>query len=75
MKKLFVSVLKLAIIVAAGIGLLCIGMMQEWRTETIIATALFGGILIALLLGAFDIEEPIHRVNLRDGARSMHRAA
>ena len=74
MKKFFVSVLKLAIVVVAAIGLLCIGMMQEWRTETIIAAFLFGGIIVALLLGFFDIEEPKHWT-IKHGARSVRRAA
>lgn len=75
MKKAFIAIAKLMLAIVAAIGIMCIGMMQEWRTETIIAAFLFGGILVALLTGFFDIEEPIRRVNLRDGARQMHRAA
>lgn len=74
MKKFFVSVLKLAIVVVAAIGLLCIGMMQEWRTEVIMAAFFFGGIIVALLLGFFDIEEPKHWT-IKHGARQMNRAA
>ena len=75
MKKFFVSVLKLAIVVVAGIGLMCIGMMQEWRTEVIMAAFFFGGIIVALLLGFFDIEDKPTHWNIKQGARSMRRAA
>ena len=74
MKKFMVSVLKLAIIVIAAIGLLCIGMMQEWRTEVIIPAFLFGGIFVGYFLGFFDIEEPKHWT-IKHGARQMNRAA
>lgn len=76
MKKFYVSVLKLAIIVVAGIGLMCIGMMQEWRVETIIATVLFGGIFVGYFLGFFDVDESIdNHLTIKNGARSMRRAA
>ena len=76
MKKFFVSVLKLAIVVVAGIGLLCIGMMQEWRTEVIMAAFFFGGVFIAFLLGFFDVDESIdNHLTIKNGARSMRHAA
>lgn len=75
MKKFMVSVMKLAIIVIAAIGLLCIGMMQEWRKEVIIPAFLFGGIFVAYFLGFFDIEDEPNHLTIKNGARSMHRAA
>ena len=74
MKKHFIAIAKLMLAIVAAIGIMCIGMMQEWRTETIIAAFLFGGIIVALLLGFFDIEEPKHWT-IKHGARQMNRAA
>lgn len=74
MKKFFVSVLKLAIVVVAAIGLLCIGMMQEWRTEVIMAAFFFGGVFIAFFLGFFNCEEK-PTMSIKQGARSMRPAA
>ena len=51
--------------------------MREWNDATILATFLFGGILVALVLGLFDIKDsPISKhLSIKNGARSMHRAA
>ena len=63
--------------IIASVGLACIGIMREWNDATILATFLFGGILIALILGLFDIKDsPISKhLSIKHGARSMHRAA
>jgi purine-cytosine permease-like protein len=75
MKKHFIAIAKVLLTIVAAIGIMCIGMMQEWRTETIIAAFLFGGIIVALLLGFFDIEDKPTHWNIKQGARSMRRAA
>jgi hypothetical protein len=49
--------------------------MNDWRDSAVIAVFLFSGILIALVLGAFDIEEEPNHLSIKNGARSMHRAA
>ena len=72
--KTMVFIGKVLLSVACATGMACIAIMNDWRGSAVVGMFMFGGILIALLLGAFDIEEPIH-LNLRDGARSMHRAA
>ena len=63
--------------IIASVCLACIGMMQEWNDATILATFLFGGILVALVLGLFDIKTnpTIRRMSIKRGARSMRRAA
>jgi len=75
MKKHFIAIAKVLLTIVAAIGIMCIGMMQEWRTETIIAAFLFGGIIVALLLGFFDIEDKPTHWSIKHGARSMRRAA
>lgn len=50
--------------------------MREWNDATILATFLFGGILVALVLGLFDIKDsPIKHLSIKHGARSMRRVA
>lgn len=63
--------------IISSVGLACIGIMREWNDATILATFLFGGILIALILGLFDIKDsPISKNwTIKHGARSMRRAA
>lgn len=75
MKKHFIAIAKLLLTIVAAIGIMCIGMMQEWRTEVIMAAFFFGGIIVALLLGFFDIEDKPTHWNIKQGARSMRRAA
>ena len=63
--------------IIASIGLACIGIMREWNDATILATFLFGCILIALILGLFDIKDsPVSKhLSIKHGARSMRRVA
>ena len=62
--------------IISSVGLACIGIMREWNDATILATFLFGGILIALILGLFDIKDsPSKHLSIKHGARSMRRAA
>lgn len=75
MKKHFIAIAKVLLTIVAAIGIMCIGMMQEWRTETIIAAFLFGGIIVALLLGFFDIDSKPTHWSIKQGARSMRHAA
>lgn len=76
MKRLL-TIGKWMLAIIASVCLACIGMMNEWNDATILATFLFGGILIALVLGLFDIKDsPIYRnMSMKNGARSMHNAA
>lgn len=72
--KRIATILKIALAICASTGLACIAIMNDWRDSAVIAVFLFSGILIALVLGFFDIEEPNH-LSIKNGARSMHRAA
>ena len=69
----FIGKLLLSVVAATGLG--CIGMMQEWRGEAIMAAFLFGGVLIALALGVFDIKARRKHLGIKDAARSMGKAA
>lgn len=74
MKRIAI-ILKIALAICASTGLACIAIMRDWRDSAVIAVFLFSGILIALVLGVFDIEEPINHLSIKNGARSMRRAA
>lgn len=76
MKKLM-NIGKWMLTIISSVGLACIGIMREWNDATILATFLFGGILVALVLGLFDIKDsPLYRnMSMKNGARSMRRAA
>lgn len=76
MKKLM-NIGKWMLTIISSVGLACIGIMREWNDATILATFLFGGILVALVLGLFDIKDsPISKnLSIKHGARSMRRAA
>ena len=72
----FIGKLLLSVVAATGLG--CIGMMQDWRDEAIVAAFLFGGVLIALALGVFDIEDDApdsKHTTIKNAARSMRPAA
>lgn len=73
--KRIATILKIALAICASTGLACIAIMNDWRDSAVIAVFLFSGILIALVLGAFDIEEEPNHLSIKNGARSMHRAA
>ena len=75
--KHLVNVGKWMLAIISSVCLACIGIMREWNDATILATFLFGGILIALVLGLFDIKDsPISKhLSIKHGARSMRRAA
>ena len=75
--KTFTFIGKLLLSVVAATGLGCIGMMQDWRGEAIVAAFLFGGVLIALALGVFDISDtPTSKhTSIKNASRSMRRAA
>ena len=75
--KHLVIVGKWMLTIIASVGLACLGIMREWNDATIMAAFLFGGILVALVLGLFDIKDsPISKNwTIKHGARSMRRAA
>jgi hypothetical protein len=78
MKRHLIAIAKWTLCVIAAIGLACVGILNDWRDETIFAAFFFGGILIALVLGLFDIKNipAIDRhLSIKHGARSMRRAA
>lgn len=76
MKKMM-TIGKWMLALIASVCLACIGIMREWNDATILAAFLFGGILVALVLGLFDIKDsPIYRnMSMKNGARSMRNAA
>lgn len=74
MKKLF-FVGKVLLLAACAVGLACIAIMSDWRDSAVFAVFLFSGILIALVLGAFDIKDESNHWSIKHGARSMRRAA
>lgn len=74
--KTIAIVLKWMLCVIAAIGLACAAVCVNMSDRAVIGVFFFGGILVALVLGLFDISEPIGRhMSLKQGARSMHRAA
>lgn len=75
--KRIATILKIALTVCASIGLACIAIMNDWRDSAVFAVFLFSGILIALVLGLFDIKDSsiYRRMSIKHGARSMRRAA
>lgn len=75
MKKIFVVIGKLLLLVAAVVGIACIGMVNEWNDATILGAFLFGGVIVALMLGLFDIHVSDKHLSIKQGARSMRRAA
>lgn len=75
MKKFMQFIGKCMLGACAAVGMACIGMMQEWNTSTIVGMFLFTGTIVALCLGAFDIEEPTKHQSIKHASRSMRQAA
>lgn len=77
MKKLAIFIGKCVLAAACAIGLACVGMAWEWKFECILCVFLFGGIMCALCLGVFDIEDKPKDKHLstKHGAQSMRPAA
>lgn len=74
MKKI-ATIAKVLLTIVAAIGLACGSICADMNDGAVLAIFLFGGIIIALVLGLFDISEPIHHLTIKNGARSMRRAA
>ena len=79
MKKFTIFIGKCMLAAVCAIGLACIGMMREWNDGTIAATFLFGGTIVALCLGVFNIEEQesisSKHTTIKNAARTMRKAA
>jgi len=73
--KRIATILKIVLAICASTGLACIAIMSDWRDSAVFAVFLFSGILIALVLGAFDIKDESNHWSIKHGARSMRRAA
>lgn len=77
MKKFMVFVGKCVLGACAAVGMGCLGILNDWNTTTILGAFVFTGIIVTLLLGAFDIEDEHKsgKLSVKDGARSMRPAA
>lgn len=74
MKKHFITIAKLMLAIVAAIGMACAAVCMNMNDAAVLAAFFCGGVLIALALGLFDIE-PIKHWSIKQGARSMRRAA
>ena len=75
MKKHFIAIAKVLLTIVAAIGLACAAVCMDMNDAAVLAAFFCGGVLIALALGLFDISEPIKHWSIKQGARSMRRAA
>lgn len=70
--KTFAKMIVAAIVAA---GLACVLIMYGASDNVVLSVYFFGAVIVAVVLGAFDISAKSKHMTIKDGARSYDQAA